>query len=57
MYAIARCVGDRAPLHRIACMVFVERSVELETIGQHNDGLRAALAFDRRKPDGRGAAC
>ena len=32
-------------------MTFVERSVEFETIGQHNDGLRAALAFNHRKPD------
>ena len=32
-------------------MTFVERSVEFETIGQHNDGLRAALAFMHRKPD------
>jgi hypothetical protein len=32
-------------------MVFVERSIEFETIGQHNDGLRAALAFKHRKPD------
>jgi hypothetical protein len=32
-------------------MAFVERSVELKTIGQHNDGLRAALAFIHRKPD------
>ena len=32
-------------------MIFVERSVELQTIGQHNDGLRAALAFKHRKPD------
>jgi hypothetical protein len=32
-------------------MIFVERSVEFETIGQHNDGLRAALAFNHRKPD------
>jgi len=32
-------------------MIFVERSVEFETIGQHNDGLRAALAFMHRKPD------
>ncbi|MGA8443989.1 MAG: hypothetical protein WB766_02190 [Roseiarcus sp.] len=32
-------------------MTFVERSGEFETIGQHNDGLRAALAFNHRKPD------
>jgi hypothetical protein len=32
-------------------VVFAERSVELQTIGQHNDGLRAALAFVHRKPD------
>ena len=32
-------------------MIFVKRSVEFETIGQHNDGLRAALAFMHRKPD------
>ena len=32
-------------------MIFVERSVEFETIGQHNDGLRAALAFKHHKPD------
>jgi hypothetical protein len=29
----------------------VERAVELKTIRQHNDGLRAALAFVHRKPD------
>jgi hypothetical protein len=42
---------SRAPLGRIAGMVFAGRSVEFETIGQHNDGLRAALAFKHRKPD------
>jgi hypothetical protein len=29
----------------------IERPVELETIGQHNHGLRAALAFIHCKPD------
>jgi hypothetical protein len=37
---------SRAPLGRTADMVFAGRSVEFETIGQHNDGLRAALAFN-----------
>ena len=36
-------------------MVFVGRSAEVRTIGQHNDGLKASLAFGHRKPDRLGA--
>jgi hypothetical protein len=48
---LAFAVLRRAPLRRFAQAIFAERSVEFETIGQHNDGLRAALAFNHRKPD------
>jgi hypothetical protein len=38
-------------------MTFVERSLDFEIIGQHNDGLRAALAFVYPKPDRLGPVC
>jgi hypothetical protein len=50
-FAFLRFSFRRAPLRRIAHRVFSERAVELRTIGQHNDGLRAALAFVHGEPD------
>src|ERR1700677_5264646 len=41
----------RAQLPRIVQMVLVDRPVELEAVGQHNDGLRSALALIHRKSD------
>jgi hypothetical protein len=37
--------------------MLVERSIELEAIRQHNDGLWPALAFIHRKPYRLGPVC
>jgi hypothetical protein len=41
----------RALLRRIGHRLIVERLVELQTVGQHNEGLRVASAFVHGEPD------
>src|ERR1700722_4838803 len=40
-----------AQLSRIVLTFFIDRSVKLEPIGQHDDGLRATLTLIHRKSD------